>query len=87
MRSPADPLYHRLRTLFYVLDTARIVLQPRWIPTAVNVTADALSRETDHKDWTFRRDLFLRLESLFGSHSVDRFATAINRQCLRYNSR
>ena len=49
--------------------------------------ADALSREQDHEDWTLRRDLFVRLESSFGSHSVDRFATAVNRQCLWYNSR
>ena len=34
-----------------------------------------------------RPDLFRRLEELFGPHQVDRFATAINRQCLRYNSR
>ena len=85
--SPVDPLCHRLRTLFYVLDTARIVLQLRWIPTDANKMSDALSHENDHEDWTLWHNPFLCLESLFGSHSVDQFATAINRQCLRYNSR
>ena len=87
MRSPVDLLYRRLRTLFYVLDTARIILQPRWIPTETNTTADSLSREADREDWTLWHDLFLRLEALFGPHSVDRFATVLNHQCLQYNSR
>jgi hypothetical protein len=87
MRTTVDPLYACLRALFWMLDTERMVLQLRWIPTHVNVVADRLSREEDVEDWSLRRDLFSGLDILFGLHCIDRFATAVNRLCLRYNSR
>ena len=80
-------LYDRLRALFYLLDLRRIVLQPRWIPTDENLLADQLSRVRDTEDWQLHPRLFAPCEALFGPHAVDRFATALNKQVLRYNSR
>ena len=86
-KSRVDPLYKRLQHLFYILDSARIVFQPRWIPTSDNVLPDTLSRLRDVEDWQLNPTFFCLLDSLFGPHHVDHFASALNRQCLRYNSR
>jgi hypothetical protein len=46
-----------------------------------------VSRETDRDDWQLNPRIFTFLDSLWGPHSIDMFATQGNSQLPRYNSR
>ena len=54
-----------------------------------NVLADSLSRRTDRaeQDWSLHPEVFQELETLFGPHHYDRFASALNSQLPLFNSR
>lgn len=84
-RSPA--MMSELRKLFYLLDSNDIRVRPLYIRTAANIWADRLSREQDHADWRLHPRLFAHLNDIWGMHTVDRFASAENRQLPRYNAR
>ena len=47
-----------LRKLWYLLDTNDISIRPRYIRSAANIWADALSRELDTSDWKLNPKLF-----------------------------
>ena len=65
----------------------QIRLEPEWIPRELNVRADMLSRVVDHDDWCLNPAVFRWLDSLWGPHTVDRFADHNNCQVTRFNSR
>jgi len=83
-RSPE--MMRELRRLWYLLDTLDVTLLPKYIRSSDNWWADSLSRTLDKGDWRLRRSLFLQLDSDWGPHSIDRFATQLNSQLPRYNS-
>jgi len=66
---------------------AQIRIEPEWIPRTQNEQADALSRIIDYDDWGIDPSLFARFDSLWGPHSIDRFASFYNTQLPRFNSR
>jgi hypothetical protein len=76
-----------LRKLLELIDTNNINIRARYIRSAANVLADRLSRETDRDDWQLNPRIFTYLNSLWGPHSIDRFATQGNSQLPGYNSR
>jgi len=76
-----------LRKLWYLLDTNSIQLRPRYIRSAANIWADALSRELDTSDWQLNPKLFRYMDKLWGPHTIDRFASMENAMVPRYNSR
>ena len=59
-----------------------------WRPRELNVLADYLSHmsEKRHHHYRLRRALFEELDEAWGPHSVDRFASADNRQLPRFCS-
>ena len=57
------------------------------IPGVLNSTADRLSRTPDTHNWMLHPVLFRLLERRFGPFSIDRFATNLNSQLPRFNSR
>ena len=61
-------------------------IEPEWVPREENQLADYLSRVVDYDDWGINKDVFQWLDSLWGPHSIDRFANSHNRQTERYNS-
>jgi len=83
-KSPA--IMTEVRAIMNTLDDASCSLQMTWLPSEENVTADALSRMADRGDWRLQRRQFLKLDRDWGPHTVDRFATSLNRQLPRYNS-
>ena len=83
-RSPL--LMRELRRLWFLLDTSDITLHPRYIRSADNWWADALSRDQDHGDWRLARRWFLALHRDWGPFTVDRFASQRNTHLPRYNS-
>ena len=52
-----------------------IRLLPEWIPREENEQADAISKFIDSDDWQLDRQIFLELDSLWGPHSIDLFAS------------
>ena len=55
-----------------------------WVPRDLNVRADYLSHASEmrHHSYSLRPEWFAYLEGLWGPHTVDRFASADNRQPL-----
>ena len=64
-----------------------IRLEMAWIPREKNQQADYLSRLVDHDDWMVNPYIFQWIDSIWGPHTIDRFATHYNRQLPRFNSR
>ena len=64
-----------------------IKLASQWIPREQNKLADSLSRYSDCDDWGIHSDVFEELDALWGTHTVDRFATYYNSKCIRFNSK
>ena len=83
--SKSDALMQQLRRLWWVLDSNNVSLQAAYVPSAAN-PADAPSRMTDRDDYQLDPAVFAWLDSLFGPHTVDRFATSNNAQLRRFNS-
>jgi hypothetical protein len=76
-----------LRKLWKLIDTNNIKIRTRYIPSAANVWGDILNRETSMDDRQLNPRIFTYLDSQWGPHSIDRFATQGNTQLPRYNAR
>lgn len=63
----------------------QIRLEPEWIPRELNERADYLSRIVDYDDWSLNPAVFSHLESMWGPHTIDRFASFQNYQLPRFN--
>eukprot|EP00873_Tetraselmis_striata_P036044 jgi/Tetstr1/456308/TSEL_043064.t1 len=83
-RSPG--VMAELRRLWCLLDSHGIHLRARYIRSAANTWADRLSRHLDSDDWQLDPLALAKLESRFGPHSIDRFASALNTPLPRYNA-
>ena len=64
-----------------------IKLASQWILREQNKIADNLSRYSDCDDWGIHSDVFEELDALWGTNTVDRFATDYNSKCIRFNSK
>ena len=84
--SRSKPLMDLLRKLWFLCDVANIELRPRYIRSAANVWADALSRDLDRDDWRLNPKEFHRKDAEWGPHGVDTFASATSAQLPRYYS-
>ena len=73
--------------IFQLAVQHNIHLEPEWIPRELNQQADYLSRIIDYDDWRLNPKVFAVLDSLWGPHTVDRFADSTNTQLQRFNSR
>lgn len=73
--------------IFHFLELNRVKLELIWIPREQNLIADQLSRIIDYDDWGISDKTFVELDSIWGPHSVDRFANHRNKKLNRFNSR
>jgi hypothetical protein len=69
-----------MRRLWFLLYTNDIHIRPRYIRSATSVWADTLSRELDTEEWQLNPRPFAHLQSLWGPHTIDRFASMLNTQ-------
>ncbi len=76
-----------MRKLFLLIDMYDTKVKTQYIRIATNIWADSLSRVTDNSEWQLSPRVFKHLSGLWGSHSVDRFASFENKQMPRYNVR
>eukprot|EP00873_Tetraselmis_striata_P001327 jgi/Tetstr1/421591/TSEL_012535.t1 len=87
LTSRSPEMMAELRRLWCLLDSHGIHLRARYFRSAANIWADRLiSRHLDSDDWQLDPLLFAELESRFGPHSIDRFASALNTLLPRYNA-
>ena len=63
-----------------------ISVNVQWIPREENEKADYLSKLIDYDDWGVSDDFFEYIDSIWGPHTVDRFANANNKKICRFNS-
>ena len=63
-----------------------IQLHAKYLPGSLNQTADHLSRMTPKYEWMLHPALFRHIDSLFGPHDIDRFASMTTTQLPMYNS-
>jgi hypothetical protein len=82
-----EPLMKLLRLLWFLLDVNNIELHAKYIRSAANWWADALSRELDLDDWRLNPKVFQEMQLKWGWHTFDRFASDISAQLPRYNSK
>jgi hypothetical protein len=73
-------------SIFNTCMSNEIDIHTVWIPRIENQRADFLSRIIDIDDWGTTVDFFQLLDSLWGPHTVDRFANMNNTKLLRLNS-
>ena len=64
-----------------------IHIDMEWIPRTQNERADHLSKIVDQDDWGVSNHIFRLLDTLWGPHSIDRFASYYNKKISRFNSR
>ena len=64
-----------------------ISLNAQWVPRSENKRADTLSRVIDLDDWSIGQKVFDMLDSKWGKHTIDRFASHYNNKCIRFNSK
>ncbi|MEW8546455.1 MAG: reverse transcriptase domain-containing protein [Candidatus Thiodiazotropha sp.] len=58
-----------------------------WIPRSKNEIADILSKCGDSDDWSIQNWVFEEINTKWGPHTVDRFASHMNTKCVRFNSK
>ena len=64
-----------------------ITIIARHLSGRLNSQADLLSRQKDKHEWRIARGLFHYLDSLWGPHTIDRFASMTSTQLPVYNTR
>ena len=64
-----------------------ITIRARYLQGQKNQVADKLSRRLDHHEWMLARSMIAYLDSLWGPHTIDRFASALSTQLPKYNTR
>ena len=85
--SPKQHLQCLALDIFQLCLVNDIQIDAQWIPRDANVRAHLLSRFVDKDDWSLNCKIFAQLDSRWGPHSVDRFASHYNVQLSRFNSR
>jgi len=80
-------LMEEMRALHALCREMDVDLRAEHLSSALNEWADRLSREQDSTDWTLRCTTFSSFNAVYGPHSVDLFATDLNKQCDRFYSR
>jgi ribonuclease HI len=74
-----------LAEIWKELDQQRRRLAVRWIPTAENHEADRLPRCADRSDWQLAAPVVDFAVKGWGKPTIDRFASAANALCPRFN--
>jgi len=73
-------------SIFSVCMRENISIEVQWIPRELNTKADYISKMIDHEDWGVSTEFFEFIDSLWGPHSVDRFASSLNNKTKIFNS-
>lgn len=72
--------------VFWLAKSLHIDLSVTWVPREQNVEADMFSKRGDDNGWMLNPTIFEKLDSMWGPHTIDRFATHHNTMLPRFNS-
>jgi len=75
------------KLIFWAVKECNASLKALHLPGDLNTRADELSRLNPATEWSLDPQAFNHLETRWGPHTVDRFATDKNHLLPRYNSR
>lgn len=84
---PSKDLTQIAIAIWHLCHQKDIHIQASHIRGLDNTQADQLSRITDNYNWQLHPQLFHLIDRTFGPHSIDRFASVVNTQLPRFNSR
>jgi hypothetical protein len=84
---PVKELTDIAKAIWVLSVEQNIHLQVSHIKGVDNCEADGLSRIQDNYNWKLNPLLFRMIDKLFGPHTVDRFASGVNTQLTRFNTR
>ena len=63
--------------LFRGCEQHSVSMHVRWVPRELNTLADGISKLVDSNDWQLHPRFFGALDTLWGPHSVDAFASSV----------
>lgn len=84
------PVLHQLALrINEFCEAQNIKLFPEWISRDHEALelADKYSRMFDNDDWAIKNWIFTQLNEIWGKFSIDRFASNLNKKCIRFNSK
>ena len=84
---PVEKLSQMAKTIWGLAERHQFQITCTHIPGLLNIEADRLSRTPDTHNWMLHPYLFAELQRKFGPFTIDRFATSLNTQLPRFNSR
>ena len=73
-------------SIFYHCLHKNMSIDVQWIPRDSNTQADYVSKLCDFDDWCVSHEFFEFMNSFWGPHSIDRFASYLNAHLPRFNS-
>ena len=87
MGGPMDQLVQISKLIWKIALENNITILARHLAGKSNTRADELSRRHDKHEWMLSPAMFQLLDSVWGPHTIDRFASALTTQLPKYNSR
>ena len=85
--SPNTELHSIALDIFDFCRKFNVRFVSQWVPRELNTCADDISNIIDFNDWYTTQGFFAHLDHIWGPHTVDRFANALNAHLPRFNSR
>ena len=73
--------------IYKIAISNKVLLEPVWIPRALNEKADHMSKIVDFDDWTTKNEFFQFMSERWGPFTFDRFADCNNKKTARFNSK
>jgi hypothetical protein len=86
LRSPSEKLNNLTQYLVHLCQTLDMTVTAIHLAGKDNDLADYLSRFSETGDWATSTVVFNQLDQIWGPHSIDRFASWLNKKVPRYNS-
>ena len=84
--SPSSALGQLAQSLWVVANQLNVELRAKYLAGHLNTHADALSRIISPYEWKLSRHIFVKLDRLWGPHTIDRCASLTTAQLPLYNS-
>ena len=84
---PSVELTSLAKDIWMAAQRCNLTLSATFLAGILNVEADGLSRQSTQDEWSLHPRLFQYLDSIWGPHTMDRFANMGNHLIARYNSR
>ena len=84
---PNRRLTHIAKAIWSLALDINMHMEVAHISGVQNVEADRLSRIVDKYNWMLHPRLFTMIDHMYGPHTIDRFASTLNAQLPRFNSR